>query len=425
MFYLLFIFYGVLFCWLITRIRFFNTSGLSNKTLLVLFFIRILSLLVGSYINLYVLPVSDSVTFHNMGIEEFNLLFQNPHQYFVNFFHNSYESGYSRVFNDYHSYWNNLRTILIAKMLSVFDIFSFKNFWINTLFFNFLIFFGCVALYKVFIHLFPKCFYQLIFCIFLLPSALFFSAMIHRDGLIFLSISMIIYHLYFLLKPTGFSWRRILVITLFLMLIFLVRNFVFIAIIPALIAWIIAYQFPKHALLSFFIVYFITGILFFCSGFISSKTNLPQFVSERQKSFIEIGKMGNSTIPLKTLSTNFKSYMTNAPQAFTHVLMRPYLLKIKYWQFLPFAFEIFLIEILFLFFIFYHKKKIVVNPVIYFCLFLSMVAMLEIGYTVPIIGSIVRYRSIYLIFLLIPIFCYMDWPKILNQFKNKKITPKN
>jgi hypothetical protein len=32
-----------------------------------------------------------------------------------------------------------------------------------------------------------------------LPSALFFTAMIHRDGLIFLSISMIVYHLYFLM----------------------------------------------------------------------------------------------------------------------------------------------------------------------------------------------------------------------------------
>jgi len=414
--YLLFIFYGILFCWLITRIRFFNTSGLSKKTLLVLFFIRIFSLLVGSYINLYVLPVSDSVTFHNMGIEEFNLLFHNPHQYFLNFFHNSYVSGYSRVFNDYHSYWNNLRTILIAKMLSIFDIFSFKIFWINTLFFNFLVFIGCVALYKVFIHLFPKCFYQLIFCVFLLPSALFFSAMIHRDGLIFLSLSMIIYHL-FLMKTTAFSWKSIFIIALFLMLIFLVRNFVFIAIIPALIAWIIANKFPKHALLSFFIVYFITSILFFCSGFISSKTNLPQFVSERQKSFIEIGKMGNSTIPLKPLSPNFKSYITNAPQAFNHALMRPYLLKIINWQFLPFAIEIFLIEILSLFFIFYHKKKIVVNPLIYFCLFLSMGVMLEIGYTVPIIGSIVRYRSIYFTLLLIPVFCYMDWQKFLKLFK--------
>jgi len=228
---------------------------------------------------------------------------------------------------------------------------------------------------------------------------------------------MIIYQLFYLMEPAGFSWKRSLIIALFLLLVFLVRNFVFIAIIPALIAWIIANKFPKHALLSFLLVYFITGMLFFCSGFISSRTNLPQFVSERQNSFIEIGKMGNSTIPLKPLSPDFKSYIINAPQAFNHALMRPYLLKIINWQFLPFAFEIFLIEILFLFFIFYHKKKIVVNPLIYFCLFLSMGMMFEIGYTVPIIGSIVRYRSIYLIFLLIPILCYIDWQKFLKLLK--------
>ncbi len=423
MVYLLFIFYGSLFCWLITRLKFFTTSGLSYKTLIILFVIRILSLLAGSYINLYVLPVSDSVNFHNMGIEEFNLLFHNPYEYFANFFHNSYVNGYSRVFDDYHSFWNNLRTILIAKMLSVFDIFSLKNFWINTLFFNFLVFFGCVALYKVFIKIFPKAFYQLIICIFLLPSALFFSAMIHRDGLIFLSISMIVYHLYFLLNYQHFSWKSVFIITFFLMLVFLLRNFVFIALIPALAGWIIAHKFPKYAFLSFVIVYFFTGILFFCSGFISPKTDLPKYMSERQKSFIEIGKLGNSTIPLKPLSPNFKSYLTNAPQAFNHALMRPYLLKIENWRFAPFAFEIFFIEIFFLFFIFYYKKKTAVNPVIYFCLFLSLTMILLIGYTVPIIGSLVRYRSIYFIFLLIPTVCYIDWQKILYQFKIKRINP--
>lgn len=422
MVYLLFIFYCILFCWLTTRIKFFTTSGLSNKVLVFLFIIRIFSLLAGSYINLYILPVSDSLTFHNMGIEEFNLLFHSPHEYFENFFHTSYINGYSRILDDYHSFWNNIRTILIAKILSIFDIFSLKNFWINTLFFNFLIFFGFVALYKVFINLFSKCSYQLIFSIFLLPSALFFSAMIHRDGLIFLSISMIVYHLNFLLNDQSFYRKRILIISLFLILIFLLRNFVFLALIPALGAWIIAHKFPKHAFLSFILVYLITGILFFCSGLISSKTDLPKYMSERQKSFIEIGKLANSTISLQTLSPNFKSFVVNAPQAFNHGLMRPYLSKIKNWQFAPFAVEIFLIELLFLFFIFYRKKKIVVNPVIYFCLFFSLLMIIMIGYTVPVVGAIVRYRSVYLIFLLVPIMGYMDWQKILNRLNIKRIS---
>jgi hypothetical protein len=417
LFYLLFIFYSVLFCWLITRIKFFRKSGLSDQTLIFLFIIRIFSLLVGCYFNLYVLPVSDSLTFHHMGIEEFNLLFKNPHEYFINIFNNPYVHGYSRLLEDSNSFWNNLRTNLIAKMLSVIDFFSFKNFWINTLFFNFFVFFGSVALYKVFISIFPKGVFQLIFCIFLLPSALFFSAMIHRDGLILLSLSMIVYHLFFLMRSHQISTKGILIITFFLLLIFLLRNFVFLALIPAIIAWILASKFPKKAFLSFAIVYALTTILFFTSGLVSVKTDLPNYVAQRQESFIKIGKAGSSTLNVEKLKPTLKGFVVNAPQAFNLALMRPYLSKIGNLQFSPFALEIFLMEILFFLLVFFHKRDQLINPVVYFSLFFSLTMLMMAGFTVPIMGAIVRYRSIYFIFLLIPIVSYIDWKKIHNFLK--------
>lgn len=412
MIYLLFIFYCVLFCWLITRIDFFKKSGLSNKILITLFAVRILSLIVGSYLNLYILPVSDSVVFHQMGIEQFHLLFKNPHEYLVDIFQSNYSTGYARLLDDTHSYWNNLRTNLLAKMLSIFDLFSFGSFWINTLFYNFLIFFGCVALYKVFIKIFPKRFYSVIFCIFILPSALFYSAMIHRDGLILLSLSMIIYHLFFIMTGSKISWKRMIIITLFLLLIFLLRNFVFITLIPALIAWILAQKFPKSAFASFIAVYVVVAILFFTSGFISPGANLPQYVTLRQQSFIEIGKAGNSTINIQPLHPTFKSFLNNAPEALDHTLFRPYLTEINNVLYVPFALEILLFEILFLVFVFCHKRMLPINALIYFCLFFSLSMFLITGYTVPIIGAIVRYRSIYFIFLLLPVTCYINWERL-------------
>jgi len=44
-----------------------------------------------------------------------------------------------------------------------------------------------------------------------------------------------------------------------------------------------------------------------------------------------------------------------------------------------------------------------------------------IGYTVPIIGAIVRYRSIYFIFLILPVIGYTNWQKLLMTFHIKKI----
>ena len=361
-----------------------------------------------------------------MGVEQFHLLFKSPQQYFTDIFQSSYTTGYSRLLDDTYSYWNNLRTNLLSKMLSIFDLFSFRNFWINTLFYNFLVFFGCVALYKVFIKIFPKSFYAIIFCIFILPSALFYSAMIHRDGLILLSVSMIIYHLFFLINEGTIAWKRIIIVILFLILIFLLRNFVFITLIPALVAWIIAQKFPKNAFISFIITYAITGILFFSFGFISARTNLPQYVSLRQQSFIEIGKAGNSTINIQPLHPTFKSFLNNAPEAVNHTLFRPYLTEISRHQNLPFALEILLFEILFLIFIFYHKKIFPINPLIYFCVFFSLSIFLMIGYTVPIIGAIVRYRSIYFIFLMLPVVGYINWQKIsrIITFRQKADFPK-
>jgi hypothetical protein len=418
--YLLFVCYCILFCWLITRISFLSKSGLSKKILIALFVLRILSLIVGCYFNIYVLKVSDSIGYQKMGIEEFHLLFQNPHQYFVNIFHTDYPSGYSRFLDDSKSFWNNLRSILIAKMLSIFDLFSFTNFWINTLFFNFLVFFGNVALYRVFIRVFPKFILQLIILIFLFPSALFFSSMIQRDGLIFLSLSMLLYHFFFIFRYKQFSLKRALIIFFFLLCILLLRNFVFIVLIPALIAWFLAEKYPQKAFLSFLIVYAFSTILFFSSGLISSRANLPEYVSLRQQSFIELGKIASSTIAIDSLHPTWKSFLSNAPQAFNHVLLRPYFTEIESFQYFPFATETLFIEILVLLFVFYSKRNVAVNPVIYFCIFFSLTMLLVTGYTVPILGAIVRYRSIYLVLLLIPIVCYTNWSKITETLSFKK-----
>ena len=415
MIYLLFIFYSILFCWLITRVKIFKQSGLSNRILISLFVLRIFVLIIGCYLNIYYFPVSDSLVFHKIGILEYHLLFQNPHEYFTNIFHSYSSEAYSRLFDDSKSFWNDLRTNLLGKMLSIFDIFSFRSFWINTLFYNFIIFLGTVALYKAFIKIFPASFYQLIICIFILPSALFFTSMIHRDGLILLSLSMIIYHTLYIMNHQ-FSWKRAWIILSFIALIFLLRNFVFITLIPAFIAWLLARKFSKYAFLSFVAVYAFTAILFFTSGHISPRTDLPQFVSSRQLSFVEIGKKGASTINIKPLYPNFSSFLDNLPQAFDHAMLRPYLSEIRDFEYVPFALEIFIMEILFVIFLFFRKKNISISPVIYFCIFFSITMILITGYTVPIIGAIVRYRSIYLTFLLIPITCYIDWNRIRKIF---------
>ena len=416
MFYIYFICLLILFCWFITRNSFFTKSGLGAKLLVSLFVIRIIVAVGGYYFNLHYYPGSDSMRYQEYGFEEYNLLFTDPGLYLSNLFIDGYGNGYSGFLSTQNSYWNNLGANLIIKLLSIFNLISFKNVLINTLLFNILLFGSSVALFKVFISFFPKSKYAISVAIFLLPSALFFSSFAHKDGMILLFLSLLIYHVFFFFKNKK-DWQRLIYISLFLILILVTRSFVIIVLVPAFTALLISKVGKAKPFTSFIITYSVFTLLFFISPFISPKINLPQFVSNRQASFIEISSLGASTIDTKILQPTFLGFIKNAPEALNHVLLRPYLFEGEKWVYFPFAIEVFLFEILFLIFLFFRKKGTYVPPLIYFLLFFSLSMLLVIGYTIPIIGAFVRYRSIYFPFLILPILVYTDWEKVQNKLK--------
>ncbi len=218
--------------------------------------------------------------------------------------------------------------------------------------------------------------------------------------------------MFYILKKEGFTVRRVVFIFSGLLLIFLLRNFIFIALVPAIVAWIIAEKKLKYILLTFVLVYVVFTLIFFSLKFIHPKLNLPQYVADRQIAFIQIAKQGASAININPLSADFKSFLKNAPQALNHTLMRPYLSENKTLFYLPLALEILLYEILFLLFIIFPVKKKGTNAFVYFAIFFAISMYLIIGYTIPVLGAIVRYRSIYLPFLITPIACSIDLNKI-------------
>ena len=408
--YLLFIIYLVLFCWLLTKNKLVKNCGIDQKIIVGLFVIRILAGLINGYINLYHYSGTDAAGFHQEGVIEYNLLFKNPKEYFTNIFdYNNHQNTGLLDITD--SFWNNLRYDIVIKLLSIFDIFSRCNYFINTIFFNFLVFWGSLYFYKVFISLFPDKKKLLIIVLFLLPSLLYFTSGIQKDGLVFLALGIFCYNLFYSFKH-GFTIKKILGIIAGLLIIFLLRNFVLITLLPASIAWLIAEKNKKFIFSSFITLYIIFTAIFFGAAFIHPSFNLPQFVSARQLAFIQLAKGSQSAININPLYANFRSFLNNAPQALNHSLMRPYITEKFTALYIPASFEIFIYEIIFLLFLFFRLKNKPQHPFIYFGIFFSLSMFLMIGYTIPIIGAIVRYRSIYFPFLITPLLLYTDWEKI-------------
>ena len=415
--YLLFILYLVLFSWLLGKIKFIRDAGLGRKMIIILFLAKVAAGVLNSYINLYHYPDTDAASFHFESMKEYHLLWNDPQAWLTNIFRKYHQNSGLLDITD--SFWNNLRSNLMIKFLSLLNIFSGGNFFVNTVMYNFLVFFGHIAFYRIFIQLFPARRNLVIISTFLLPSVIYFSSGIHKDGLIFLALGVCCYNLFFLLRRR-FTVKSLLGLAGGLLIIFLLRNFILITLLPAIVAWIIAEKYRRYTLQAFIAVYVFFLLAFFMAGKVHPALDMPQYVSTRQIAFVEIAKGGQSAININPLFPHFRSFLNNSPQALNHSLMRPYMSEKFSFLYVFSAIEILCYELLFFLFLLLGPVARKTDAFICFCIFFSLSMFLMIGYTIPIVGAIVRYRSIYLPFIITPLLCSIDWQKISAILHIKK-----
>ncbi len=411
MYYILFFAYLIICCFLLLRIKFIKNSGLSSRVVVSLFLLKVLVGVIYGWININYLKSGDTLTFFQNSIKETDLLFSNPSQYFKDFFTSQYGS-YGEFLGTSNSFWNDLRGTLLEKLLSIFNILSFKNYYIDSLLFNFLLFFGPIALYRFFLKIYPQQQLLIIIGVFLIPSTLYFTSGIHKDGLIFLGIGMCVYNAQLLFTSSGKRLRPVIFLLFGLLLLFFIRNFFFMAIIPSLICWWIASKKPNKTLVIFLAVYIVGLVIFFISPYLHPSLNLPEKVCNRQYAFLQMS-WAKSYIPTDSLQPFFVSFMKNFPAAVNHVFLRPYPSESYSIFYIAAMLEnALLILVLFLFILLTKRDTPFTYPAILFCIFFAVSCFIMIGYTVPIMGAIFRYKSVFLPFVLIPVFTGIKWNKL-------------
>jgi len=356
------------------------------------------------------------------GWKEYQLLWTDPHEYLVNIFKSNYGEHYGGLFDSFQSFWNDLRNNIMIKILSVFDIFSRGNYYINSLFFNFFGFLGHVAFYRIFIQVYKNQKTAVIIGCFLLPSMLYFTSGIQKDSIVFTTLGFLCYAVFQSLQKQRFTIKYLLTIFLGFVTLFLIRSYVLMNLLPALVIWILVVKYRWAPFKSFIIGYIIAGILFFTINNVIHSIDLPQIVCNKQADFFTLPTAATQ-VYLDTLHPNFKSFAFNAPQAFNHLLLRPYPTELPVKSLLPISIELLGYEILFILFLLFKRKKEPGenDPFILFGIFFTLSMFLFIGYIMPNLGSLVRYRSVYLPFLLTPLLCRINWVKLqgLIKLKNK------
>lgn len=421
---LLFVGYLVLFAWLVTKVKFFKGSGLSESQLIIVFLLKVMAGIFYGWIGIYygnMAQMVDTWAFHYNSLQEYQLLKHHPNEYFTNLFYTPYEGGFLKFFDTTDSYWNDLKGNFFIKILSIFNIFSFGHYYTNVVIYSFLTMFGPIGIYRVMSDVYPGKKLQVLLATFLVPSFIYWTSGIHKDGFIFVGLSLIIYNIYFGLKEKHFNWRKIFYILLGLLMILALRNFLIVIIVPAIVAWLLASRFSKYPLAVFAGVYMLFGIFFFTAKYIHPRLDFPNAVVVKQQEFLKL--QGGSAVPIKELKPTIGSFLLNAVQAINLSVIRPYPSDVKHILSLAAAVEINFLLFMFLIFLILKTNGLKSKIFIYFCLFFSFSLLLTIGYTVNFLGAIVRYRSLIIPFLVIPMACHMDWAKInkvlFGNIKNK------
>jgi hypothetical protein len=426
--YLLFVGYLILFAWLVTKVKFFSRSGLSNPQLVIVFLLKVMAGIFYGWIGLYygnLAQMVDTWGFHYNSIQEYHLLYNNPHEYFTNIFRNPYEGGVSKFFDSNDSYWNDLKGNVVIKVLSVFNILSFGHYYVNVIFYSFITLFGPIAIYRVMIDVFPARKLPILMATFLVPSFLYWTSGIHKEGLIFTGISVVLYCIYFGIKEKRFGIQRLLCLATGLLLILVLRNFLIVIIIPAILAWLLADRWPKYGLAIFVTLYLLFGILFFNVRYINSRLDFPQAVVNKQQDFMKL--QGGTIIPIKELQPNAISFLKNTPQAINLSAIRPYPSDVHHILSLAAAIEIDILLLIFVLFLFWRTNDLQSRNFVYFCIFFSLSLLLAIGFSVNNLGAIVRYRSVIIPLLVVPMAAQIDWRRLnnffVNNIKNKNNIP--
>lgn len=362
------------------------------------------------YAFFYQLPAynanSDTYRFFNYSLEETDLLLHHPIQFIKELFSFGYSTSGNLFVGD-NSYWNDLKSNLIIKLLAVCNIFSFKSYYVNIVFFNFFFFIGTVAMYRFIRAYHTEQKWITLACIFLIPSFLFWCSGIHKDGLIFSLIAIILWQFNQCMK-NKFNFSKLLILTISLLLLFGLRNYVCLSIILCLFSWFVAEK--KQSIKPFLYIYTIAFVFFFCGSLINNKLNFPQYIVTKQEEFKKLS--GGSSIVTNDLQPNIISFIKYLPQAIDIVLLRPHFNEVKNKSYLPAIIENTFVLILLISVIVLKKKKHTLPAALIATLFFATTLLLITGYTITFSGAIVRYKSIALPLLILPLITLIDFKKL-------------
>jgi hypothetical protein len=421
----LFIFYVLGFSFLIWRFNFFKIKNIPTFFPVTAFLVKILAGIILTFIYTYYYPNRNTADifkyfddskimyeafFSNFpdfikmlsGIGNDSIYFNENYYDKMNWW---YRQSVGNIYNDSH---------IIIRFNALIRFFSFGNFYVHTVFMCFLSFLGCIALYKAFSIFIKDKQKQLFFGIFFLPSVLFWSSGVLKEGLVIFTLGFLLFSFFSITELKNKMILNYIIILLSLLLLFYLKFYILASLIPALVAFFISKKnIPFNYILVFAVyIVFVLALPLFCK-----ELNPLMLLKEKQGAFLELANTENagSLLPAIALDGTLLSLVKNIPLALKNTIILPIFIFSKSSIELMAALENLFIQ-LFIIIAILHRKKItfIENNFVWMSISFSFFLFLLIGISTPILGAIVRYKTPALPLIIGVLLLLSDHSKLYN-----------
>ncbi len=424
--------YAALFLLTIRKVAFFQAPGLDRRMIGGFFVLKILAGTALWYVYTYMhtdRATADIYRYFDDGNIMFRAWGQAPLDYlrmltgigndekrfdvhYYQVMNNWYRQYESNVYNDAHT---------MIRFNAFVRLFSFGHYPVHTVFICFLCTIGLVALYKAFVSQVRGHERVWAFALFAMPSVLFWSSGVIKEGLLMFGLGLFLYAQMDLLRA-GPSWRSLLLPPTVVLLFFL-KFYVLLSLIPALTAYVWCVKAgARRPVLKFLIT--LTGFAFIGinAGLLHPGLRVLEILWIKQRDFIGMATEVNSgsLVTVAELQPNAWSFAQQIPHALYMTFLSPLTAFGNGALGAMSALENILLLVCMGMAIRWRRGWSEVDqPALFFCASFCLLLALVIGWTTPVIGALVRYRVPLLPFLLLACLCIADPKKVPGWMKTR------
>jgi hypothetical protein len=324
---------------------------------------------------------------------------------------NWYRQFESNLYNDAHT---------MIRFNAALRLLSFGEYHVHTVFAAFCALAGMVGIHRAFVKELPGRERALAWVVFAVPSVLFWASGVLKESLLFLGLGLLVWLVRRFLRGR-FRWSDGPVLVACLLLLFTLKLYVLLSLVPALAAFALA-RWSGRTLPSFAGVYALMVALVVLSAQVPG-WNVLDILAWKQWDFIGLARAteAGSFVAPEPLEPTLWSFVRHAPGALWSATMGPLLHHAGGALGLATVAEGIALLALLAFCLWMRRPWHTLDgPLLLALLAFCCTLLLVIGYTTPVMGAVVRYRTPMLPFLLIAALLVLDHHTVLQRWPRLK-----